>query len=400
MHYVQEGDVMTITGTNSVPIPANGPADRLFEVDIASFTGHATFLDMLLKVKPVSIDQDFSRCFQVIDGATYLAGLKSDFDPSVVSKIVDHFGGDENKLQQAIDSIKGQTTTPGTVFDVVVKAVSSTDNPSKAAELIAPTLSLAAKMGTTIHFGDIIVKEVGFVAPNASLPTNVKPEMTGRGYAGEPPARKLIDASDAYYLSEINQILRPGAAGDPSSFFSAIMDVLTQCKAANIGALNDQVREGVGDFLAVYFAEADRNAMSDLKQHAWQKDLLHATCLGSYVAGAGGDTTRFWAMGLSGGRSGIGETRTARQQLATQVCNAVAKINPAVFNALQGLIAGAGAAPGGDLFQQLADYINNPNYTASILANADKISEAATAFMVAIHDSASLITNSRVPSNI
>jgi len=175
---------------------------------------------------------------------------------------------------------------------------------------------------------------------------------------------------------------------------------LTQCKATNIGGLNDPVRESVGDFLAVYFAEADRNAMSGLKQHSWQKDLLHATCLGSYVAGAGGDVTRFWAMATSGSRSGIGETREARQQLSTQVCNAMAKINPTVCSALQGLIAGAGAPSGGDLIQQLADYLNNPNDSAPVLANADKISAAATAFMVAIHDNASLIVKSGVPSNI
>ena len=391
---------MSMTKTNSVPVPANGPADRLFDVDIASFTGHATFLDMLLKVKPVDIDQDFSRCFQVIDGATYIATLKSDFDPTAITKIVEHFHGDETKLLQAIDSIKGQTTTPGTVFDVIVKAASCADDPSKAAELIAPTLSLAANMGTTLHFADIIVKEVGYAAPNATLPLNVTPEMTGRGYASELPARKLLDASDVAYLSEINQILRPAATSDPRSFFATIMDVLTQCKPTNIDALNDQVKEVVGDFLAVYFAEADRNAMSDLKQHAWQKDLLHATCLGSYVVGAGGDATRFWAKSTSSNRSGIGETRTARQQLATQVCNAVAKMNPVVYKALHGLIADANAASGGDLFQQLADYINDPSCSASVLANADKISNATVAFMVAIHDNASLIVNAGVPSNI
>ncbi|HWY22471.1 MAG TPA: hypothetical protein VNX26_14690 [Candidatus Acidoferrum sp.] len=372
----------------------------MFDVDILSFTGRATFLDMLLKVKPVDIDQDFSRRFEVIDGPTYLAGLKSDFHPSVINKIVNHFQGDENSLQRAVDSIKGQTTTPGTIFDVIVKAVSGADDPTKAAELIAPTLSLAANMGTTVHFGDIIVKEVGYAAANANLPPGVKPEMTGRGYAGEPPARRLLDASDLTYLSEINQVLRPGATSDPHSFFAAIMDVLTQCKATNIGGLNDPVRESVGDFLAVYFAEADRNAMSGLKQHAWQKDLLHATCLGSYVAGAGGDTTRFWATGISGSRSGIGVTRAARQQLATQVCNTVAKTNPAVFNALQGLIAGGSVTTGGDLFQQLADYLNDPNHSAFVLANADKISDAATAFMLAIHDNASLLMKSGVPANI
>jgi len=390
---------MPITATNSVPIPANGPAGPVFDVDIASFTGQATFLDMLLKVKPMYIDQDFNRSFQVIDGATYIAALNADFDPSVVSKILSHFGGDQNKLQQAIDSIKGQTTTPGTVFDVIVKAASSADDASKAAELLAPTLSLAANMGTTIHFGSIIVKEVGYASPNAKLPAAVQPEMTGRGYASELPARKLLDASDDYYLSEIKQILGPGGT-NLNSFFGAILDVLTQCGATNIGALSDPVRESVGDFLAVYFAETDRNAMSGLQQHSWQKDLLHATCLGGYVAGAGGDITRFWAMATSGSRSGIGETREARQQLSTQVCKAMAKINPAVCSALQGLIAGAGGASGGDLIQQLADYLNNPNSSATVLANADKISTAATAFMVAIHDNASLIVKSGVPSNI
>jgi hypothetical protein len=391
---------MSIPPAYSAPIPDNGPAGRAFDVNIGSFTGHATFLDMMLKVKPVDIDQDFSRPFQVIDGAIYIAALKSDYDPSVVKKIVDHFGGDESKLQQTVDSIKGQTTTPGTVFDLIVKAATGADNPTQAAEVIAPTLSLAANMGTTIHFGSIVVKEVGFASPDAKLAPDAKPEMTGRGYSGEPPARKLLDASDLYYLTEVGQILRQGTTNDPRSFFAAILDVLTQCKATGIGALNASARKGVGDFMAVYFAEADRNAMSGLKQHSWQKDLLHATCLGSYVAGAGGDTTKFWAMATTGGRSGIGETRTARQQLAAKVCNAIGKINPSLFSTLQGLIGGAIATGGGDLLQQLADYLNDPNSSAAVLANADKISAAATAFVVAIHDNASLIVKSGVPANI
>jgi hypothetical protein len=389
---------MSNAQTSNVPIPDNGPAGRLFDVDVASFTGRATFLDMLLKVKPVDIDQDYSRSFQVIDGATYVTALKSDFDPIVLNHIVARFGNNENKLQLAIDSIKDQTTTPGTVYNLIVKAVTGADDAKRAAEYIAPTLSLVANMGTTLHFGDIIVKEVGYAAPNANLPPGVAPEKTGRGYASVLPERKLLDATDKDYLSEINNIFRPGAASDPSLFFSAVLDVLTQCETTKIGTLNGSVKEGVGDFLAVYFAEADRNAMSDLKKHSWQKDLLHATCLGSYVAGAGGDTTKFFAKGQSG--SGIGDTRNARHQLAMQVCNAEAKINPGAFNALQSLIGGEIAAYGGDLFQQLADYLNNPNNSASVLENADKIADAATALMVSIHDNASSICGSGVPVDI
>jgi hypothetical protein len=390
---------MSVTQSSTVPIPDNGPAGRLFDVDIDSFTGRATFLDMLLKVKPVDIDQDYSRPFQVIDGATYVAALKSDFDPIVLNKIVNHFHGNEGKLQQAIDSIKGQTTTPGTVFDMIVNAASYADDARKAAELIAPTLSLAANMGTTLHFGNIIVKEVGYAAPNANLPPNLKPEMTGRGYAAEFPTRKFLDATDVYYLAETNKILCPGATSDPSLFFSTVMDVLTQCETRKIPTVNDLIRHSVGDFLAVYFAEADRNAMSDLKQHAWQKDLLHATCLGSYVAGAGGDATSFFAKGPSG-RGGIGETRVARHQMAAQVCSFVAKNNPLVFNALQDLIGGQIVPYGGDLLQQLADYLNNPNNSVSVLGNAQKISDAATTFMIAIHDNAPSIRDSGVPPNI
>jgi hypothetical protein len=39
-------------------------------------------------------------------------------------------------------------------------------------------------------------------------------------------------------------------------------------------------------------------------------------------------------------------------------------------------------------------------YSASVPANTDKISNAATPFMVAIHDDALLIKNSGVPSGI
>ncbi|PKN52833.1 MAG: hypothetical protein CVU55_06330 [Deltaproteobacteria bacterium HGW-Deltaproteobacteria-13] len=380
------------TATNILDVKTDQP----FDVDIQSFTGKATFLDMLLKVKPEYIDKDYDRSFQIIGGDAYIAKLNSDFDPSVFKKIVNEFNGDQNKLEQAIDSIKGQTSTPGTVYNVILKAVTNVaTDPKMAAELIAPTLSIASGAGTTIHFGSVIADEVGYASPNAKVKN---PEKTGRGYASALPARKLLDASDVYYLKEINKILQAGDTNDPQSFFSAIMNVLTQCNAGNISSLNDQDREGVGDFLAVYFAEADRNAMSNLKQHSWQKDLLHASCLGSYVASAGGDTTKFWAKGKSG--SGIGNTRTARHKLAMQVCNAEKKINSTVFNALQNLIGGEIKSYGGDLFQQLADYLNNPKNSAAILANADKISKAATDFMVAIHDDAQQIKDTGVPINI
>jgi hypothetical protein len=107
-------------------IPKNGPSGRIFDVDIVSFSGHSAFLNMVLKLKPVDIDQDYYRKFQVINGATNNDWLKSEFDPSIYPKVEGHFSGSESKLQQAIDSIKGETTTLGTVFDVIVKAALTT----------------------------------------------------------------------------------------------------------------------------------------------------------------------------------------------------------------------------------------------------------------------------------
>lgn len=107
-------------------IPTNGPSGRIFDVDIVSFSGNMAFLNMLLKLKPVDIDQDYNRKFQVINGATYIDWLKSEFDPSIYPKVEGHFSGNESKLQQAIDSIKGETTTLGTVFDAIAKAALKT----------------------------------------------------------------------------------------------------------------------------------------------------------------------------------------------------------------------------------------------------------------------------------
>jgi hypothetical protein len=354
---------------------------------------------MLLKVKPVDIDQDYNRSFQVIDGADYESGLEEDFDPSVKKKILSHFKDDEGKLISAIDSIRGDATTPGTIFNLLVKAAGAADDAVKAAELIAPTISLISDMGTTLHFGDIIVKEVGYAAPNTSLPPGVSPEMTGRGFASEPPGRKLLDASDKFYLGEIKTVLSRAAGAPCGRFFASIMDVLTKCDPNRIQSLADADRTALGDFLAVYFAEADRNAMSDLKQHAWQKDLLHATCLSSYVASAGGDPCKFWAIGPSK-RSGIGETRSARHELAMKVCNAEQKINSAAFQDLESAIGGHDTRYGGDLLSQLADYLNHPENSATILAEADRITDKATGFMVAIHDDAAKLADSGVPKGI
>lgn len=373
-------------GNKNVGVQTSARADQAFNVDISTFTGNATFLGMLLQVKPQYIDKDYNRQFTVVDGATYIAKLNSDFDPSVLKKILSHI--DQASLQTAIDSIKGQTTTPGKVYSLIITVVTD----KTAAGLIAPTLSLASGAGTNLQFGNVIAAEVGYASPDSGLP---HPEKTGRGYANALPARKFLDASDCYYLKEIKAILQAGNTKQPAPFFGAIMDVLTQCKVANISKLDDQVRPSVGDFLAVYFAEADRSAMYNLQKYSWQKDLLQATCLASYVTSAGGDPGKFWAMGQAG--SGIGETRTARQKLAAQVCNAEKTINPSVYNALQTLI---GTPKNGDLMQQLAEYLNNPDNSAAILANADKISTAATNFMVAIHDDAQKIMAAGVPKDI
>jgi hypothetical protein len=356
-------------------------------VDLDDFKGKC-FLKFMEVVKSPDIDPDDVTPFTVPTAAEVNAALKADFDPSVGQKILKALPKGQADLDRIVNALTGKQFTPAKIGDAVYKLGGNSALP--------PVIAMVGHAGTCVKVGKSgNYFEVGYAkGDDRALAKDV---MTGRGYA-QTAHRRALDPSDAYYLGELGSYLK---GSDPGALYNALLKLVVQCDASGMDKLSSdsQLGAAVGmDFVAVYHAEGDRNLMDpDMKQHSWQKDLLAATALASYLTAAGGDPTIFWdkstqidpKTGKPSGRSGIGITRTARDVLAEKVGTAVRK--QAVYTNLEKLVGGSQAQYKGNLIQQLTDYLNTQLRIDDIAKNGDQIVSAATEFLVYIHKNAKTI---------
>jgi hypothetical protein len=95
---------------------------------------------------------------------------------------------------------------------------------------------------------------VGYQRPNVK---------SGRSYAVA-QGRSLLDPSDKDYLSEMADYLKPSSTTDASSFFAAILKVLTSCDSSGFAALPANAQVVATDFVTIYTAELERHVMVNL----------------------------------------------------------------------------------------------------------------------------------------
>lgn len=108
-------------------------------------------------------------------------------------------------------------------------------------------------------------------------------ERSGRSF-GAGLNRGANDTSDKDYLNDFEAHSR-GSEGNLPTFYRALLSSLLRTDDAAFVDVSDEGRTVLGDFLAVYIAEQDRNLMDGSVSPYWDDALLEVTLLAGFHAG-------------------------------------------------------------------------------------------------------------------
>lgn len=382
------------------PLPANnGP----YIFDLAKCAGKYSYLDVAILPGGINdvMDADGEREFSIANSQTTKAHADK-FAPKVHRRVLNLFRGanPEEKLDKVIDSIANRKTTTLRMSGVVAKALDRgsydlTMIVPQAAVRIAPYLSIVSSGGSYIK----LTEDAHFINVGYATGDNVNKDIrSGRSF-GVSKGRPALDASDADYLEALETILK---TDDAARFHRAIMRFLTASDPSEFAKLDGEVQIAAVDFAAVYTAELDRHIMVDLKpgKHDWQKDLVEATWVSSYVAASkkiivkgklvDGRPRDFFQQGTSGG--GIGKTSRDRQLLSAAISRYMwSRKDNRIIDRLGKVLQ---VKHGDDVVHHLGLMLIDPKKTMYVLENATEITDAATEFFLEIARDAAGITKS------
>jgi hypothetical protein len=354
------------------------------DIEIGKLKGNTWFKFMTLKPGggKDALDADGAAKFKIAN-ADRIKTAKGQVDPRVYRKFILGVRGGEAALPQLAARFQQDTTTR-TLSDDLGKTGLVSDKYG-----IAPFLSLASGAGVAIRIdADNVFYNIGY-GTGAVL----NDEMTGRSF-GHGPNHKALDASDAFYLDELEQYLK--ANPDSSNFYKALLKLLTNCDPSGYAALDGLGKTVATDFMAVYTAEADRHLMSNLKMHPWENDLAEVTFISAYSVQSGllylsgklqpGKLGGWWAKSATSNRSGIGETRHDRRALQSAIVAYERTKHPDLIQRIESLV---GRRHDGDVFRALTEHLNNFHTPASLGAKADQIVDAYAALLQEMRKDAS-----------
>ena len=366
-------------GTNSpagtVLLP-RGP-DRT--VDLSSFTGQ-TFLQATQASGTGIFDKTEAddAAAVTIAGADQIVADVNQFDSKVSQQVFGMFGNGQADFQSLMSKIQGKSFSPQTIRGGIQPFISSSNlkpgaSPNIAVDASADMALLASGSGTLVTIDNSnYFYNVGYQKPNVK---------SGRSYAVA-SGRSLLDPSDKEYLSEMAGYLNPATTPDASPFYTAILNVLTNCNSSGFANLSAAGQVVATDFLAVYTAELNRHVMVNLvpNTHPWEIDLAEVTFLTSYGAPSGmvmkngalvaGAAVDYYAVGATG--SGIGETRKDFVNLATRITSfeSGAQHHPELVNAIVNLTPISDqkilSQVKGDVIRRYLVYLNRPEFQSSI----------------------------------
>ncbi|WP_394845510.1 hypothetical protein LZC95_51820 [Pendulispora brunnea] len=369
-------------------------------LDLSDFEG-STFLEAMSMRGGIkeSLDSDEETIFTFGDRAA-LDGAERNFDSHVRAKIEGFLKDGRDGLDQLVDALEGQRTTPRGAPAAIGRQLEKLDlleNPDMtglASVTIAPFLALASGAGTSVRVNaKNYYYNIGYKRGSSDPAELAKDVKSGRSF-GAGPMHRALDASDTFYLTEMGNYLEE--AENPSGFYRALLQILVRCDGSGYATLSDEGQTVATDFLAIYTAELDRHLMSALDQHPWENDLAEVTMLSAYGTKSGmvrvngqltrGKPARYFGIGHSG--SGIGITRRDRMALQKAVTHAERELHPEVVEKLEAILGNRD----GDVIHGVMLYLNDRNTQRDVHRNRDALVEAVMTFLTRIRDDASAIT--------
>jgi hypothetical protein len=230
---------------------------------------------------------------------------------------------------------------------------------------------------------------------DGSSPDDVK---SGRSY-GAGPLHAANDASDIFYLNELEQALTSGDS--PELFYRSFLRVLLSTDVSTYGEMSDHYQTVATDLIAIYTAELDRHLMVDLDpaRHPWENDLAEATFVSIYNAESGlmykdgqlveAPLRDHWAKSSVSNRSGIGITRKDRRALQQKISAYLREHDPRTVAALEKI---TGSRRDGDIFRGLMEFLNHYDNQSAVTLNAKKIEELTIKILLRMKTDAAEIT--------
>jgi hypothetical protein len=365
---------------------------RKHEIHLNDFYGK-TFLDAMVESHhgiKMHLDADYTENYPMADWTTVQLYL-SHFDSKNVRKILGSFENGEEGLKELVQSLQGTVTSPSQMVSALRGKIKSSGDIFAVAQF----LSMASGAGTLVVLdSDNYYYNYGY--KSGSVPNeDVK---SGRSF-GAGPLHNAIDASDVYYLNELEKYLQ--STPDLKPFYTAILKVLLKCDSSGLRELSPLGQTVATDFLAIYTAEVDRHLMVDLKPqiHPWENDLAGSTFVSAFGARVGkvmkegvlqaAPARDWWAMSASGsGRSGIGITRKDRQKLQQHLSAYLRATRPELVAQIENAIP---QRTDGDLFQGLMEFVNTSVNQGQVAQNADVLIETYSELLNHLQGNASAI---------
>jgi hypothetical protein len=289
------------------------------------------------------------------------------------------FDDGEAGLRKLIKALEGKTFTPESMVSVLRTAYRGDGNIFALAHFIG----MASGAGTLVRI-DAENYFYNFGYRDGGEADDVK---SGRSY-GAGPGHAANDASDIFYLNELEQLLKEDDR--PQEFYRAFLELLTAADTSGYGRLTEQQQTVATDLLAIYTAELDRHLMVNLNpsQHPWENDLAEATFVSLFNTESGmmyqdGSLTKaplrqHWAKSSFSNRSGIGITRNDRRALQQKISAYLREYHAEEIAELESLI---GSRRDGDIFRGLMEFINNASTQGKIKANAQSITDTFVALL-------------------
>ena len=410
-HSVNLGCVLSaflIIGTVRAADSAGGvllPRGTDRTIDLSTLTGH-TFLQAMQTPNSGIFDKtDVDDGAAVtIANADVIAQDVSQFDSKVSDQVFGMFKNGQADFQQLMTNIQGKSFSPRTIRAGLQPFIAHANlkpgaSPAIGVDASADMALLASGSGTLVKINsDDYFYNVGYEKPVVK---------SGRSY-GAASGRSLLDPSDRNYLTEMADYLKPATTPDGSSFYTAILKVLTNCDASDFAALPAAGQVTATDFVTIYTAELERHVMVNLvpNQHPWEIDLAEVTLLSAYGSPSGmvmqngklvaGTAVAYFATGATG--SGIGDTRKDFVKLAKQITafendphhhpeliTAIVNLTPIQDHKILSEVKG-------DVIRRFLVYLNRPEFQSSIQGHSADLVNAMTALLKQVNVANAQIT--------